>query len=44
MMFPPIAFCSLCGDEYDPVEYVTLPVDPDEPRFCPEACADEWWD
>lgn len=41
-MFGPIARCTECGDEYDPVEYVTVPVDPDEPQFCSDRCEDRW--
>lgn len=26
--------CSVCGDEFAPVEYRPAPLDPDEPRFC----------
>jgi hypothetical protein len=32
------AFCTECGDEFSPVEYAPVPVDPDEPRFCSSAC------
>lgn len=34
------AVCTWCGDEFAPVEYVTVPQDPDEPRFCSEECED----
>lgn len=37
-MFSPIARCSYCADEYEPVEYRTVPQDPDEPRFCSDDC------
>lgn len=37
-MFSPIARCSYCTDEYDPVEYVTVPQDPDELQFCSDSC------
>lgn len=33
-----LAWCSWCGDEYAPVEYASVPVDPDEPRFCSDLC------
>ncbi len=41
-MLSPLALCSSCGDEFDPVEYTTVPVDPDEPRFCSDECEDRW--
>lgn len=41
-MFSPIARCSHCGDEYDPVEYRSVPVDPDEIQFCSDECEDEY--
>lgn len=37
-MFSPIACCTGCGDEYDPVEGVTVPQDPDEVQFCSDDC------
>lgn len=43
-MFSPIARCSYCCDEYDPVEYATVPQDPDEPRFCSDDCETGYWD
>lgn len=43
-MFSPIARCSYCSDEYDPVEYVTVPLDPDEPRFCSDSCDQRYWE
>jgi hypothetical protein len=36
------AFCTQCGDEFDPVEYVTVPQDPGEPRFCSGECEDDF--
>lgn len=33
-----MTFCSNCGDEFSPVEYVTVPQDPDEVRFCSADC------
>lgn len=41
-MLSPIARCSHCGDEYDPVEYRSVPVDPDEIQFCSDACEESW--
>ena len=41
-MLSPIARCSHCGDEYDPVEYRTVPVDPDEVQLCSSSCEDAW--
>lgn len=37
-MFSPIARCSYCTDDYDPVEYRTVPQDPDELQFCSDDC------
>lgn len=34
------AFCSQCGDEFDPIEGVVIPQDPDEPRFCSSECGE----
>jgi hypothetical protein len=42
-MFSPIAVCSHCSDEYDPVEYRSVPVDPDEPQFCSDTCEERYW-
>lgn len=33
-----MTFCSECGDEFSPVEYVTVPQDPHEVRFCSSEC------
>lgn len=44
MTFGPVARCTECGDEYDPVEYTTVPQDPDEPQFCSDACEMKHWD
>lgn len=41
-MFSPIARCSYCCDEYDPVEYRTVPVDPDEVQFCSDSCEEAY--
>lgn len=35
--------CTCCGDEFDPIEGVTAPQDPDEPRFCSTDCEERWW-
>lgn len=43
-MFTPIARCWYCSDEYDPVEYVTVPQDADEPQFCSDDCAERYAD
>lgn len=43
-MLSPIAVCRNCAEEFEPVEYVTVPQDPDEPVFCSEDCADHWWE
>lgn len=43
-MFSPIARCTYCTDEYDPVEYVTVPQDPDEPQFCSDDCEQRYWE
>lgn len=42
-MLSPLAICTRCGELYDPVEYATVPVDPDEPQFCTDRCEDLWW-
>lgn len=42
-MLSPLAVCTCCENEYDPVEYASVPVDPDEPRFCSDDCQDAWW-
>lgn len=36
------AWCSQCGDEFDPIEGNEPAVDPDEPRFCSDECAEYW--
>jgi hypothetical protein len=33
-----MAWCGECGDEFAPVEYVTVPQDPDELIFCSSEC------
>lgn len=43
-MFSPIARCSYCTDEYDPVEYRTVPQDPDEVQFCSDSCEQKHWE
>lgn len=35
-----MAFCAICGDQYDPVEY--RPADPDGENFCSAECEDEF--
>lgn len=42
-MHTPLAFCTYCGDGFDPVEYVTVPQDPGEPRFCSDDCEESHW-
>lgn len=34
------AWCTECGDEFTPIEGNAAPIDPDEPRFCSEQCAE----
>lgn len=41
-MFSPIARCSYCADEYDPVEYAEVPQDPDEVQFCSDDCEERY--
>lgn len=41
-MWSPIAFCSYCNDEYDPIEGVDPPQDPDEVQFCSDDCAERY--
>lgn len=41
-MFSPLAICWWCADEYDPIEGVSVPLDPDEPRFCSDGCEARW--
>lgn len=41
-MFSPIARCTGCGEFYDPVEYATVPQDPDEIQFCSTECEDRF--
>lgn len=43
-MFSPIARCSYCTDEYDPVEYTTIPVAPEEVQFCSDDCEERYQD
>lgn len=42
-MFSPITHCTWCGDGFDPVEYVTVSLDPDEPRFCSDDCEEAYF-
>ena len=35
-------WCTGCGDEFAPIEGVTVPQDPDEPRFCSTDCEESW--
>lgn len=37
------AWCTCCGDEFDALEGIALPVDPEEPRFCSTTCEERWW-
>lgn len=36
------AWCTRCGDEFAPVEYVTIPQRPSEPRFCSAECEETY--
>jgi len=36
------AWCTNCGEEFDPIPGVLVCKDPDEPRFCSDNCADAW--
>ena len=35
---PVTTWCTWCDESFAPVEYVTVPQDPDEPRFCSTGC------
>lgn len=41
-MLSPLNICWCCDDEYSPVEYSPGSIDPDEPEFCSDGCAEAW--
>lgn len=42
MPLSPIAVCTNCREEFDTVEYASVPQDPDTEIFCSDSCETNW--